>query len=337
MRGDLWAQVAASKRAESQILALYKKYGAATITVAMADAFASGRARALAGLATLPRGTFSIEEEQDDGHMWHAAITISDDKFEVDLTENPSDGGTPYNTSRDGAVIACQMIFKALCDPERFANFGSFSPLRVITKEGTVFHAGPVAPQGYYFENRIRLFDMLWQCMARAIPGRLPAGSFSSIFGTVIAGQHPDTGRKYTMVEPQMGGWGATSDRDGLSAMFSPNHGNTFNCPVEICEARYGLNVVQKELTERLSNVIGYTGGHGVSVTYEARAPASFSVGYTRAKKPVWSLNDQAPGGTNAMTIQRVSGPDEHHQFASGVALQSGDWVLIKTANGGNA
>ena len=173
------------------------------------------------------------------------------------------------------------MIFKALCDPERFANFGSFSPLRVITKEGTIFHAGPVAPQGYYFESRIRLFDMLWQCMARAIPGRLPSGSFSSIFGTVIAGEHPDTGRKYTMVEPQMGGWGATSDRDGLSAMFSPNHANTFNCPVEICEARYGLNVVQKGLAERPSNAFGYTGGLGVNVIYEARAPVSLSVGYT--------------------------------------------------------
>ena len=337
VHGDLWAQVAASKSAESQLLTLYEKYGTATITVAMADAFASGRARALAGLSTLPRGTFSIKEEQDDGRLWHAAITISDDKFEVDLTENPSDGSTPYNTSRDGAVIACQMIFKALCDPERFANFGSFSPLRVITKEGTVFHAGPVAPQGYYFENRIRLFDMLWHCMARAIPERLPAGSFSSIFGTVIAGQHPDTGRKYTMVEPQMGGWGATSDRDGLSAMFSPNHGNTFNCPVEICEARYGLNVVQKGLAERPRNATGYTGGHGVSVTYEARAPASLSVGYTRAIIPVWSLNDQAPGGTNVMAIQRVLGAEEHHQFTSGVTLQAGDWVHIKTANGGNA
>ena len=54
-------------------------------------------------------------------------------------------------------------------------------------------------------------YDMLWQCMARALPERLPAGHFASICGTVLAGTHPDTGRRFTMVEPQMGGWGATA------------------------------------------------------------------------------------------------------------------------------
>lgn len=335
--GDLWAQVAASKTAERQIIALFQKYGAATIEHATTDAFETARARALAGLAALPNGTYPIEEEQDDGSHWRAGITISDDTFSVDLTDNPPTAIGPYNTSRDGIVIACQMMFKALCDPERSANFGSFTPLEVITKEDTVFHAGPTAPQGYYFENRIRLLDMLWQCMAKAFPGRLPAGSFASIFGTVIAGRHADTGRKYTMVEPQMGGWGATDDRDGLDAMFSPNHGDTFNCPVEICEARYGLTVVHKQLADKAATPTGQSGGHGVSVLYEARAAASLSVGYKRGKIPVWSLNGQPPGGTNAMVVQRVSGELEDYQFASGVSLNTGDRVLIKTANGGNA
>lgn len=337
VHGDLWAQVAASKSAERQILAMFERYGTATVEEAVSQAFASGRARALAGLGTLPKGTFEIEEPQDDGHIWRATIKITDDLFQVDLSGNPSDSGAPYNTSRDGAIIACQMIFKALCDSERFANEGSFSPLRVTTKQGTVFHAGPTAPQGYYFENRIRLLDMLWQCMAKACPGRLPAGSFSSIFGTVLTGRHPDTGRKYAMVEPQMGGWGATEDRDGLDAMFSTNHGNTFNCPVEICEARYGLNVIHKHLSDRPPNPGGRTGGQGVSICYEARAEASLSVGYTRAQVPVWSLNDQPPGGKNAMTIHRESGEREAHQFASGITLHPGDKVLIETASGGNA
>jgi N-methylhydantoinase B len=337
VKGDLWAQIAASNRAEQQIIALFEKYGRSTVINAIASAFESGRARALAGLATLPQGEFAIEEEQDNGKLWRAVITISSDTFKVDLSGNPKDDGGPYNTSRDGAVIACQMIFKALCDPEPYANYGSFSPLEVITEEGTVFHAGPTAPQGYYFENRIRLLDMLWQCMARICPGRLPAGSFASIFGTVIAGIHPDTQRRYTMVEPQMGGWGATEKRDGVDAMFSTNHGNTFNCPIEICEARYGLNVIHKQLAEGPRVTQGFSGGAGVSVMYEARATTSLSIGYTRAKVPVWSLNDRPPGGTNSMTIQRRSGEQEYHQFASGITLEPGDQVLIKTASGGNA
>ena len=137
-----------------------------------------------------------------------------------------------------------------------------------------------------------------------------------------------------------MGGWGATDDRDGADAMFSSNHGDTFNCPVEICEARYGLNVVHKRLAEKSplapGHIRGHKGGHGVSVMYETRTSASLSVGYTRARVPVWSMNDQPPGGTNAMTITRLSGEREAHQFASGVTLQAGDKVLIETACGGN-
>jgi N-methylhydantoinase B len=340
VRGDLWAQVAASKRAEQQIFALFEKYGSFTVQQAMADAFANGRARSLAGLAKLPNGVFTIKEEQDDGSLWCAAITVTDEEFVVDLRGNPKEQAAPYNTSRDGIVIACQMMFKAFCDPQRFANHGSFSPLRVITEEGTIFQPGPTAAQGYYFENRIRLADLLWQCMANACPGRYPAGTFSSIFATVIAGTHPDTGRTFAMVEPQMGGWGATEERDGVDAMFSTNHGDTYNCPVEICEARYGLRVVHKKLAEKklmASGVNTHNGGLGVSVMYETAAQASLSVGYTRATIPVWSLNEQAPGGTNAMTIERASGEKETLQFASGVVLESGDRILIETASGGNA
>ncbi len=337
VHGDLWAQIAASKSAEAQILTLYERYGAPTVASAIAEAFETGRARALAGLSALPAGRYEIEEAQDDGALWRAAISVQGDRFTVDLRGNPAEQAAPYNTSRDGAVIASQMIYKALCDPERFANAGSFSPLEVITEPGTIFHAGPTAPQGYYFETRIRLFDMLWQCMARALPGRLPAGSFSSIFGTVIAGTHPDTGRRYTMVEPQMGGWGATSTRDGMNAMFSTSHGDTFNTPVEICEARYGLDVVHKSLADRPAQDAQYLGGRGVSVLYQTRAEASLSVGYTRGVVPVWSLDQAPPGGKNAMHILRGSGETEYHRFISGARLKPGDRVLIETAFGGNS
>jgi N-methylhydantoinase B len=336
VHGDLRAQLAACHRAESQIVSLIDKYGIARFDEAIEAGFVQGEARARAGLQTLAAGTYDIEEEQDNGDVWRARITISSDSFTVDLSDNPSTRSGPYNTSRDGAVIAAQMIFKALCDPERYANAGSFVPLRVITSPDTVFDARPSAAQGYYFETRIRLFDLLWQCMSRAMPARLPVGHFASICGTVIAGLHPDTGRRYTLVEPQMGGWGATSERDGMDAMYSCSHGDTFNCPVEICEARYGLDVLYKRLGQRPKALGGFVGGRGVSLAYRLRANAILSVGFTRNQMPVWSSDEASTGGRNLVAVRRLDDDIEPLSLASGVQVAEGDEVLIDTAFGGS-
>ena len=290
--GDLWSQVSAGRRAAALIRGLCRRYGADALVAAIAEARKLGEARARAGLALLPEGAFSIEVAQDDGAIWRAGIEITKDRFRVDLREAPQQATGPYNTGRDGALIACQILFKALTDPDRFANAGSFAPLEMLTTPGTIFHAGPDAAHGYYFETRLKLVDMLWQCLARAMPGRLPAGSFASVFGTVIAGRHPETGRRYTMVEPQMGGWGATAQRPGLDAMYSTNHGDTFNCPVEIAEARYGFDVVEKTLTDRPERAGEMPGGRGVRIRYGLRGPPRSQWGCPTG----WSLSGRWAG-----------------------------------------
>lgn len=335
VRGDLWAQVAAGRKAETRIRDLVSTYGIDAYRAALQALFDEGERRGRAGLAALPQGDFRVEERQDDGALWQAMITITPDRFKVDLTGNPKQRDAPYNTSRDGAVISAQMIFKALTDPTLFANGGSFRALEVVTEPGTIFHAKGNAPHGYYFETRIRLYDMLWRCVASVIPDRLPAGHFGSICGTVLAGDHPDTGRRYTMVEPQMGGWGATSTRDGLDAMYSASHGDTFNCPVEICEARYGIDVGYKRLNDTTEGAGLQNGGKGLSVSYRPRGRATLSAGYSRNKEPVWGSNGGGLGGTNGIAVSRVDGSRTDYAFASGLVIEPGDEILISTANGG--
>jgi len=335
VKGDLWAQIAASRRAGIRLRQLVETYGYSAYQRAINDLFTQGEARALAGLKNLPEGTFTIEEEQDDGALWKAAMTITSDRFSVDLSGNPPQRSAPFNTSRDGAVIAVQMIYKALIDPTLFTNAGSFRPLRVITKPGTVFHATGTAPHGFYFETRIRLYDMLWQCLARVFPERLPAGHFASICATVIAGKHPDTGRGYTMVEPQMGGWGATMDRDGLDAMYATGHGDTYNCPVEICEARYGIDVIYKRLNEMVASTDLHRGGRGITLCYAPRSSAVLSAGYSRNRVPVWGSSGGSNGTTNSLEVIRKDGGIEPYAFASGIKIEPGDKIRIRTANGG--
>ena len=333
--GDLWAQIAASRKAATRIRGLVDAYGIDAFDAAREDAFAEGEQRALIGLSGLRHGTYAITEEQDDGAIWRATIEISAESFRVDLRGNPPQLAAPYNTSRDGAIIAAQMIFKGLTDPSLFANAGTFRPLEVITELGTVFHATGSAPHGYYYETRIRLYDMLWRCLAAAMPERLPAGHFASICGTVLAGTHPDTGRRFTMVEPQMGGWGATASRDGLDAMYSASHGETYNCPIEIAEARYGFEVVAKHVTEAPEGEGAHRGGRGVALAYRMRGPAVLSAGISRTRQPVWGLAEGEDGGTNALTVTRADGAVSKHAFVSGLKLEPGDVVSITTANGG--
>ena len=133
----------------------------------------------------------------------------------------------------------------------------------------------------------------------------------------------------------EMGGWGATASRDGLDAMYSASHGETFNCPVEICETRYGLDVGYKRLNEGAEGSGAHSGGRGVETLYRLRGKGVLSAGYSRNRVPVWGLAGGQAGGTNGLSIRRRDGTRSDHSFVSGVALAPGDEVLIGTANGG--
>ncbi|MGO4843859.1 hydantoinase B/oxoprolinase family protein, partial [Rhizobiaceae sp. 2RAB30] len=75
---------------------------------------------------------------------------------------------------------------------------------------------------------------------------------------------HPDTGRQYTIIEPQLGGWGASGRGDGNSTIFCGFHGETYNCPAEINEARNGLMVDRMELNMEPGGEGKFTGGRGI-------------------------------------------------------------------------
>ena len=51
---------------------------------------------------TLPKGTFTLAEEQDSGAVYSVTVQITDEEFVVDLRDNPDQDPGPNNASRDG-------------------------------------------------------------------------------------------------------------------------------------------------------------------------------------------------------------------------------------------
>jgi N-methylhydantoinase B len=126
--GDLWAAVASVRKGAERIERLAATYGQDAFASALADYYDYAERQARDGLARLPKGRLALEEPMDDGTIWRAAIDIADETFVVDLSEAPDQRADPLNTSRDGAVIAAQLIFKAATAPDTVCNAGSFGP-----------------------------------------------------------------------------------------------------------------------------------------------------------------------------------------------------------------
>ena len=336
LQGDMWAGIASARVGERRILDLVEKYGRDTFVTALEVFMEYGEQVALRSLESLPKGRFELEEKQDSGAVYKVVVEISDDDFVVDLRENPDQDAGPNNASRDGSFVAAQMVFMNITDAHSSANAGHFRPLTLLTRPGSVFDPPPPAAFATYYEVEIRLYDLIWRCLAPHLGKRLPAGSFGSICGTFIGGPHPDTGRHFTIVEPQVGGWGASASADGNSAMFSGFHGDTFNCPAEVAEARYGLYVDRLQLNDAPGGEGEQRGGKGIVLDYRVRSDGCFfTCAYTRNKHRPWPLAGGREGSPNYAEVIRRDGSVEEYAVVTALEVNEGDVIRIHTGNGG--
>lgn len=335
LTGDLWAGVASVRVGERRILEIVNKYGQDVFIYALEQYMEYGEQVSLNAIKQLPKGVYTLAEPQDSGQVYKVTVEITDDEFIVDLRDNPDQDKGPFNMSADDAIVAAQIAFKNVTSPERIANGGTFRPLKVLLRHGSVFNPKYPAAMGIYYEISIRLHDLIVRCLAENMPDRLPAGGFSSICGTLFGGLHPDTGRAYAVIEPELGGWGGSPAGDGMPGQFSAFHGETYNCPAEVAEARYGVTVDYLSFHDEDGGAGLHRGGKGVRIDYRIRSDnAWLTVAYTRDKVPPWPLNGGQPGSPNHVVIRRANGEQERYSVVSGLTLNTDDVIQVMTGTG---
>jgi N-methylhydantoinase B len=215
------------------------------------------------------------------------------------------------------------------------ANGGTFRPLTVLTRHGSIFDPIFPAAQGIYYELTIRLHDLIVRCLAEHMPERLSAGGFASVCGTLFGGIHPDTGRPYAVIEPELGGWGGTPHADGAPGQFSALHGETYNCPAEVAEARYGVTVDYLSFHDEEGGEGLHRGGKGVRIDYRIKSDnAWLTVAYTRSKVPPWPLAGGCSGSPNHILVVRAKGGTERYSVVSGLTLNTDDVIRVMTGTG---
>jgi N-methylhydantoinase B len=243
----------------------------------------------------------------------------------------------PINCSRGALNSAVKTIFKALVAPHAPSNEGWFRPLQVIVPDGTVFSAMKPSPTGWYYEGSAQASELAWKALAAIAPERFCAGTYMSLCATYICGKAADSDDLFVHIEPQHGGWGATSARDGASGLIAITDGDTFNYSVELLEAKFPLRVLHYGFNVEDGSGAGrWRGGYGLVREYEILTDDAYLYGsYGRSVTPPWGLAGGAEGSTNYMQIIPRDGEPARFARTAFHALRSGDRVRLVTGGGG--
>jgi N-methylhydantoinase B len=341
--GDVNAQAASLRIADRRFRELCDKYSADVVRAGIDHLLHYGEELTRTELRKLPPGIYEAVDWIDDDGIGNGPfevrvkITIGDDAFTADFTGTHAQVPGPINCTRTGLHSGVRTVFKALTDPAIPANDGCFRPLRVICPDRTIFTCERPAPVSTYWETMLYATDLVWKALAPVLPQRLTAGHFLSVCGTVLAGNHPDTGDLFLLVEPQAGGWGAGASKDGESGLVCVGDGETYVVPVEVCETRYGVIVDQFGFDIADGGAGRYRGGRGLVRDYRiVGSEAWLTATFGRYKFVPWAMNGGHTGSKNLIRILFQDGRDAVEMGKTArYHLRQGDVARLITGTGG--
>ena len=339
--GDLTAQIAANRVAETRLLALCQRYGHATIARYAAHTQDYAERILRHTISGIPNGTFAYSDALDnDGfsdspiHI-RCAITISGDQATVDFTGTDPQTSGGVNANLAITLSATLYAFRCLVTEDVLYNDGIRRPITVIAPEGTVVNARhPSAVAGGNVETSQRITDVVLGALAQALPHLIPAASQGTMNNVTLGGTDPHTGRPFAYYETAGGGMGGRPGQPGLSGVHT-HMSNTRNTPVEAFEQAFPLRIRTYKLRQGSGGSGQYPGGEGLIREYEVLTETHATILTERRNSQPYGAQGGSPGSSGRNTILRANGEVELLPAKARIELHPGDRLRIETPGGG--
>ncbi len=344
-RGDLAAMIGSARVGERRLLALLDEYGVET-TLAGVEAVLDGAERQTrACIATWRDGVYRGEAIlDDDGHCFQdvhvrATVTKRGSDLTVDLSDSHPQVVGFVNSSYANMRSAVAMALAYLIDPHTPKNDGTFRPLKVIAREGTVVWANPPAPVTLCTNHCAQeIGEAVIKALAGACPDRAMAG-WGRRFRIAIQGRDPRNGRPFIwhMFHARPGG-GASSAGDGWPSAgeWQAAGGIKFGS-VEVTEVRFPLFFRRHEFRPDSAGDGKYRGGVGavLELVAEIKQPARAN---TAGDGVRYGACGMAGGGGGLPHRYRLRSGRRLRVLKTkevGVPVAPGDVFLIESGGGG--
>jgi len=340
-RGDILAQMAATRMAEQRLQELFARHGAATLSAAITQLHDRAEAQMRAALNRLPRGTYEGEDWLDDDGAGGAPLPIrvridlEGETARFDFSESGDAARGPLNTTPFIAAASVFYAIKALAGPDIQANGGCYRPLEVITRPGSVLDPGPERPVvGGNHETSQRVADAIFKALEPAVPERLTAGG-PTTSGLLLFAGNDDAGRWTTLYETHGGGEGARAERNG-APVVRVHMSNVMNTPAEVIEAEYPIRVECQTLRRGSGGKGAHRGGDGLVREYRVLAEElSLTSMFERAVVPPYGLQGGEAGAAFRVRVVPAAGEEYELPGKANVTLGRGDLVIVESCGGG--
>lgn len=340
--GDMHAMIACIEMGQTRLAEIVDRFGLETVRAARDDIFEQTERFERAAIAAIPDGVYEAEGFLDNDGIdldtpirVHLRITVAGDSIDFDVRDSADQTVGPVNCGVAQTISACRVGYKLLISPDVPGNGGSFRPMTVQVREGSVFGAVAPAACQWYFSHLGLLIDLVAQALAPALPSQVAAASHGDSMIVMLAGHDPRVGRDYVSLEATLGGWGAWHGSDGESALINNVNGSLKDLPIEVFESRFPLRIRDYALRQDSAGAGRWRGGVGVVREYEALHDCTISLWFERSVTPPWGLEGGSPG-VGPEVVVNPGAPDERRLLkCNGLRLRQGDRVRCLTSGGG--
>ena len=262
-------------------------------------------------------------------------IRIRGDKAAIDFSDSDPQAEGSVNAVYAITASAVFYVFRTLVGCIDSIQCRRHGPLEIIAPEGTIVNARPPAAVcGGNVETSQRIVDVLYRCLAEALPDRIPAASQGTMNNFTFGGIDPRTSQPVAYYETVSGGMGARSTMDGLSGVHT-HMTNSLNTPVEalgqlIRFASCGIHFAA--VPEAVANGVAATASFAKCGSSRRRKSLLYS---DRRKFAPYGLHGGEPGAAGSNILVRNDGKREVLPSKLTTWVEPGDTVSIQTPGGG--
>lgn len=284
LEGDVYSLCACNDAGARRLVEMMAEFAMESLDPLAAFIFESSLRATLAEIGKLPRGTFRAAIRSDGYEApvtLHAAMTVHDDRIEVDYAGTSGLSGRGINVPPAYCRAYSCFGIKCVVAPEIPNNWASLSPFRMIIPEGCILNAPRPYPVAVRHVVGQLLPDLMMGCLHQAVSDRVNAEGSSALWNPPLRGGAQVSGAAaelpdFEIITFNSGGTGARPGKDGLDGTAYPSGVRTM--PVEATENVAPVIFWKKELRPDSAGPGRTRGGFGQIMEIGTKGEAEFAV-----------------------------------------------------------